>query len=70
MVVKARRYCLEDMAALIGWDEGRKIGAATFHIAESSCQLVSIDAFSRGQSVGSALLAAVEDAATWPAAGE
>jgi ribosomal protein S18 acetylase RimI-like enzyme len=42
---------------------GRAVGVATYEPGETDCELVTIDAFRPNGGVGSALLAAVEDAA-------
>ncbi|MDF2629646.1 MAG: putative acetyltransferase [Symbiobacteriaceae bacterium] len=63
MVSRGRVYHLDEMQSLLAWDGETLVGAATYHIADGSCELMSINATVEGKGVGSLLLAAVEDAA-------
>lgn len=68
MITKGRVHRLDDMEALIAWDDdataGAPGGAATFRLDEDGgCELMSLNALVEGRGAGSALLAAVEEAA-------
>jgi ribosomal protein S18 acetylase RimI-like enzyme len=57
---------LHDAAALPGFwasRQGQMIGLATYEIMAESCELVTLDSAVEGIGVGSALIAAVKDAA-------
>jgi ribosomal protein S18 acetylase RimI-like enzyme len=61
MVSKGRVHHLADVDALIAWDNGERVGAATYWIGDTDCELLSINATVSGKGVGTALLRAVED---------
>jgi GNAT superfamily N-acetyltransferase len=63
MVTRGRVHCLADMSALIAWEVGARVGAATFRIEGAEAELMSLNALTEGKGVGSALLAAAEEAA-------
>ena len=51
------------LPALVAVQDDEIAGLATYHIAGSRCELVSLDALRQGQGIGSALLAAVAEEA-------
>jgi len=51
------------LPGFVAYLDGEPVGAAVHHVAGAACELVSIDALRRWQGIGTALLAAVEDAA-------
>jgi uncharacterized protein (TIGR00730 family) len=64
------RGVLHEASRLPGWvalREGRRLGLATYRIAGTSCELVSLDAVEKGRGIGTALVRRVE--ATARAAG-
>jgi GNAT superfamily N-acetyltransferase len=63
MVSRGHVYRLDQLQSLLAWDGDTPIGAATFHIADGGCELMSINATVEGKGVGSLLLTAVEEAA-------
>ncbi|BAD40429.1 GNAT family N-acetyltransferase [Symbiobacterium thermophilum] len=63
MITRGRVHRLADLQALIAWDGAAPVGAATFHVEGTDCELMSLNAIRPGGGVGSALLQAVEDAA-------
>jgi len=63
MVSRGRVYRLDQLQSLLAWDGEAPVGAATFHVADGGCELMSINATVDGKGVGSLLLAAVEEAA-------
>jgi GNAT superfamily N-acetyltransferase len=63
MVTRGRVHRLADMSALIAWEGGARVGAATFRVDEAECELMSLNALAEGKGTGSALLAAAEAAA-------
>jgi GNAT superfamily N-acetyltransferase len=66
MVSRGRVYRLEEMHSLLAWDGETPVGAATYHLADGECELMSINATVEGKGVGSLLLTAVEEEA-WAA---
>ncbi len=63
MVTRGRLHRLAEMQALIAWDEGGRAGLATYRLQDRDCELMSLNALTDGRGVGTALLAAVEEAA-------
>jgi ribosomal protein S18 acetylase RimI-like enzyme len=61
MVSKGRVYHIADVAALIAWDNGERIGAATYWMGDTDCELLSINATVSGKGVGTALLTTLEE---------
>lgn len=49
-------------ALTIAWDDGVRVGAATYNLKTDGCELMSINATVDGLGVGSALISAVEHA--------
>lgn len=64
MVSRGHVYRLYDLQSLLAWDGETPVGAATYHVADGECELMSINATAQGKGVGSLLLAAVEEAAS------
>jgi N-acetylglutamate synthase-like GNAT family acetyltransferase len=62
MVSRGRVHCLSDLAALIAWDGEVRVGAATYHLDGDAAELTSLNAVVPGKGIGSALIAAVEQA--------
>lgn len=60
MVSRGRVYRLEELQSLLVRDGEILVGAATYHLADGECELMSINATVEGKGVGSALLSAVE----------
>ncbi len=58
-----RSLHVDDLAAVMAWRAGARVGAATFLTEGPVCELVSLDALTPRQGIGTALLAAVEVAA-------
>lgn len=52
-----------ELPGFVAVDDGERFGIATYQIAGDACELVTIDAFHPWRGVGTALLAAVEEAA-------
>jgi GNAT superfamily N-acetyltransferase len=64
MEVGERSFHVDDLDALIAWNVGERVGAATCLTGSAGdCELVSIDALTPRAGVGTALLAAVEERA-------
>lgn len=63
MVTRGRVHHLADLAARVAWAGGARVGAATFRVEGPECELLSLNASSQGQGVGTALLRSVEEAA-------
>ncbi len=64
MVSRGVAHGMEEVAALLAWEDGRRIGALTYRLQReaASCELLSINALEPGRGVGSALLATLEGA--------
>lgn len=60
MIVRGRTHHLRDLQAIVAWDGKTYAGAATFHVEQDRCELISLNALERGQGIGSRLMAAVE----------
>ena len=63
MVSGGRTYHLDDLHALVAWDESGRVGAATYHLEGDICEVMSLNAVGQGKGLGTRLLAAVEAAA-------
>ena len=63
MVTRGRVHHLRDLPGLIAWQGDERVGAATYCLEEGACELMSLNALSQGQGVGTLLLTAVEEAA-------
>ncbi len=63
VVARGRVYRLADLPALIAWDGTERVGEATYHVEGDLAELTSITAMESGRGVGTALIAAVENAA-------
>ncbi len=63
MVSKGVIYRLAELGALIARGQDGPCGAATYHVGEHGCELMSINALAEGQGVGTSLLRAVEELA-------
>ena len=63
MITRGRSHRLADLAGLIAWQAGERVGAATYRIEGEGCELLSLNALHSGDGTGSDLLAAVEEAA-------
>jgi ribosomal protein S18 acetylase RimI-like enzyme len=60
---RGRAHDASCLAALVCEAEGEMVGLATYDIREGDCELVTIDALTRGQGVGTKLLEAAIRAA-------
>ena len=64
LVSCGRVYHLEDLECRIAWKDGARAGAATFfHHAMNGCELMTIDALTQYEGVGTVLLRDVEEQA-------
>ncbi|EPZ41045.1 MULTISPECIES: GNAT family N-acetyltransferase [Alicyclobacillus] len=63
MVSHGQVYGLADLQALVARCGHELVGAATYRIADTGCELMSINATRQGGGIGTKLLAAVEQAA-------
>jgi ribosomal protein S18 acetylase RimI-like enzyme len=63
VVSRGRIHRLPDLPTLIAWDGDERAGAATYRLAGDAAEVTSLNAVAAGKGVGSALLAAVENAA-------
>jgi len=62
VVSRGRVHCLSDVSALIARQGGKRVGAATYHLEGEAAELTSLNAVTSGKGIGSALIAAVENA--------
>lgn len=62
VVSRGRVHRLPELAALIAWNGEERVGAATYHLDGEAAELTSLNAVAPGKGVGSALIAAVEQA--------
>jgi ribosomal protein S18 acetylase RimI-like enzyme len=60
MVSKGKTHHIQDLGALIAWNGDTRVGAATYHMGQQDCELLSINATVEGLGVGTALLTALE----------
>jgi len=63
MISKDKTYHIRDLDALIAWNNNTRVGAATYHLENEECELLSINSTVKGLGVGSALLTAFEQTA-------
>ncbi len=63
MEVDGRTLRVDDVAAMVAWRAGARVGAATYLVEPPACELVSIDALAPREGIGTALLGWVEAAA-------
>lgn len=56
----AGRHHVSEVAALVAWRGGTRVGAATFAVGAGQAELITLNAEPRGQGIGSQLLAAWE----------
>lgn len=63
IVSRGRVHRPLDLPGFVAYVEGLPQGAAIYEVRGAECELVSLDALRRWQGIGTALLAAVEDAA-------
>jgi GNAT superfamily N-acetyltransferase len=64
MVSRGTVHQVSALTALIAWQGETRVGAATYLIDGAACELTSINAIEQWRGAGTALLAAVEAAAT------
>lgn len=62
MEAGGRTLRVDDVAAMVAWRAGERVGAATYLVEPPACELASIDALAPRAGIGTALLAAVEAA--------
>jgi N-acetylglutamate synthase-like GNAT family acetyltransferase len=60
---RGRAHDASELSALICEAAGETVGLATYDIRDGDCELVTIDAFTRGRGIGTMLLDAVIQAA-------
>jgi ribosomal protein S18 acetylase RimI-like enzyme len=63
LVSRGRRYAADELPTFVGEVAGARSGLATYCFDDDEAELVTLDALSQGNGIGSALLAAVIDAA-------
>jgi ribosomal protein S18 acetylase RimI-like enzyme len=63
IVTRGRQYRLADLDGFIAWDGSHRVGSATYLIEDGECGLMTIEAVDQRRGIGTALIAAVEDAA-------
>lgn len=63
IVSRGQVYLAHLLPGFVAEADGEKIGLATYHLDEAACELVTINSLRPGQGVGTALLAAVKQAA-------
>jgi GNAT superfamily N-acetyltransferase len=63
IVTRGRQHRLADLDGFIAWDGSHRVGSATYLIEDGECGLMTIEAVDRQRGIGTALVAAVEDAA-------
>ena len=61
MVSKGRVRHLNELESLIAWKGVERVGAVTFIVDSSGCELLSINALTEGKGVGTKLLDTLED---------
>ncbi len=61
MVSKGQVRHLHELESLIAWTGAERVGAVTFIIDSSGCELMSINALTEAKGVGTKLLETVED---------
>lgn len=63
VVSRGRLHHVRELQGVIAEAEGRRVGVATYRLEEGACEIVTIQAVTKGDGVGTALLAAVEERA-------
>lgn len=63
MITRGQAHECSVLPAYVAWHGAQRVGLLTYHIAGHACEVVSLDSLVERRGVGSALLAAVEDAA-------
>ncbi len=63
VVSRGRLHDVRNLPGLVAWRETGRVGLATYHLDETGCELVTLDALEKGRGIGTALLRAVEQAA-------
>jgi ribosomal protein S18 acetylase RimI-like enzyme len=63
MVTRGQVHDLLRLPGFVAFDGEKRVGLALYRIADAECELVSLDSLREGVGVGTALLAAVTDAA-------
>jgi ribosomal protein S18 acetylase RimI-like enzyme len=63
MVTRGKTYHVWDLEAFLAWDNGTRVGAATYHPGKEEWELLSLNATVGGSGIGSMLIAAFEQAA-------
>lgn len=63
MVTRGTLHDMTRLPGLVAWRAGERAGLLTYHLAGDSCEIVSLDSLVAGAGVGSALIAAAQDAA-------
>jgi len=63
MVTRGTLHDLTRLPGLVAWRAGERAGLLTYHLAGDSCEIVSLDSLVEGAGVGSALIAAAQEAA-------
>ena len=61
MVSKGNVYVIDDLSALIAKIGNFRVGALTYRVGETDCELLSINSTTDGQGVGTQLLQAFEE---------
>ncbi|QHW33701.1 GNAT family N-acetyltransferase [Paenibacillus rhizovicinus] len=62
MISRGRAYGPQDVSALIAWEDGMRVGAASYLLDRDECELTSLNATVIGAGIGSRLIAAAEEA--------
>jgi len=64
IVTRGRLHRADRLPGLVALDDGRKrIGLLTYRFEEDACEIVSLNALTRGRGVGTALVSAAREAA-------
>jgi ribosomal protein S18 acetylase RimI-like enzyme len=58
VVSRGRRHVLRELAVLAAWRDGELVGACSYRHSSADVEVITLDAFTPGTGVGSALLAA------------
>ena len=64
IVTRGRIHQADKLPGFIGWLEDRPVSLVTYHIEGDACEIISLDALEPGRGIGSALVVAVEQAAS------
>jgi ribosomal protein S18 acetylase RimI-like enzyme len=63
VVSRGVAHRVAELPGFITWIEGQRVGVATYHLGESDCELVTLDALRPRIGIGTALVDAVKKAA-------